>query len=140
MFRYVAEGSKKDIGNAAGLAKRLSLALTACLLSRHINQHVVGTMSGNRNHVDMYDMTYGAAGKQVGDLLMYGLPSDLLRTNLYSRGDINPRSVTIVPTAIKDIPFVSAFSSMLSNVKSLLVRWLMVQMPGHRSYTARCRT
>jgi hypothetical protein len=53
----------------------------------------------------------------MGDMLMYGLPSDLLRTNLYSRGDINPRSVTVIPTAIKDIPFVSGFSKMLGSVK-----------------------
>jgi hypothetical protein len=67
--------------------------------------------------VDLYDATYGVAGKQMGDLLMYGLPSDILRTNLYSRGDVNPRSVTVIPTAIKDIPFVSGFTKLLGSVK-----------------------
>lgn len=116
LFRYVAEGSKKDVAMLMGLQGTF-FGINGLPAFQYINQHVVGTMSGNRNHVDLYDTTYGAAGKQVGDLLMYGLPSDLLRTNLYSRGDINPRSVTIIPTAIKDIPFVSAFSSMLGNLK-----------------------
>lgn len=116
LFRYAAEGSKKDVAMLMGLQGTF-FGMNGLPAFQYINQHVVGTMSGNRNHVDLYDTTYGAAGKQVGDLLMYGLPSNIFSTNLYSRGDINPRSVTVIPTAIKDIPFVSAFSSMLSNMK-----------------------
>lgn len=74
-------------------------------------------LAENKNHVDTYDATYGVAGKQVGDLLMYGLPSNLLRTNLYSRGDINPRQLTIVPTQIKDIPFVNAYTNFMGQIK-----------------------
>jgi hypothetical protein len=116
LFRYSAEGSKKDVAMLMGLQGTF-FGLNGLPAFQFINQHVVGTLSGNKNHVDLYDATYGAAGKQMGDLLMYGLPSDLLRTNLYSRGDINPRSVTVVPTNIKDIPFVSGFSNMIGNFK-----------------------
>lgn len=116
LFRYSAEGSKKDVAMLMGLQGTF-FGLNGLPAFQFINQHVVGTLSGNKNHVDLYDATYGAAGKQMGDLLMYGLPSDLLRTNLYSRGDINPRSVTVIPTSIKDIPFVSGFSNMLGNFK-----------------------
>lgn len=116
LFRYVAEGSKKDVGMLLGLQGTF-FGINGLPAFQYINQHVVGTLSGNTNHTDLYDMTYGAAGKQMGDLLMYGLPSDLLRSNLYGRGDINPRSVTVIPTTIKDIPFVSAFSGLLGSVK-----------------------
>lgn len=117
LFRYSAEGSKKDMAMLLGLQGTF-FGLNGLPAFQFINQHVVGTLSGNKNHVDLYDATYGAAGKQMGDLLMYGLPSDLLRTNLYSRGDINPRQVTVIPTKIQDIPFVSGFSNMLGNIKN----------------------
>lgn len=116
LFRYVAEGSKKDTAMLLGLQGTF-FGLNGLPAFQFINQHVVGTLSGNKNHVDLYDATYGVAGKQMGDLIMYGLPSDLLRTNLYSRGDINPRSVTVIPTKIADIPFVSGFSKMLGSLK-----------------------
>ena len=118
LFRYTAEGSAKDTAMLLGLQGTF-FGLNGLPGFQFINQHIVGTASGNKNHVDLYDATYGAAGKQMGDLLMYGLPSDFLRTNLYSRGDINPRSVTIIPTAIKDIPFVSGFTNVLGNLKSM---------------------
>lgn len=118
LFRYSAEGGKKDVAMLMGLQGTF-FGLNGLPGFQYINTHVVGTASGNTNHRDIYDATYGAAGKQMGDLLMYGLPSDLLRTNLYSRGDINPRSLTIIPTSIKDIPFVSGFTNVLSNIKDM---------------------
>jgi hypothetical protein len=116
LFRYAAEGSKKDVAMLMGLQGTF-FGLNGLPAFQVINQHIVGTASGNKNHTDLYDATYGAAGKQMGDLLMYGLPSDLLRTNLYSRGDVNPRSLTIIPTQIKDIPFVSGFTKLIGSVK-----------------------
>jgi hypothetical protein len=58
----------------------------------------------------------------MGDLFVYGLPSDILRTNIYSRGDINPRQLTIIPTNPMDIPFVGAFGKMLGTVKDSVSR------------------
>jgi hypothetical protein len=116
LFRYSAEGSKKDVAMLLGLQGTF-FGLNGLPGFQFINTHVVGTASGNKNHVDLYDATYGAAGKQMGDLLMYGLPSDMLRTNLYSRGDINPRHLTIVPTTIADIPAVGGFVKVLGNIK-----------------------
>jgi hypothetical protein len=119
LFRYSAEGAKKDTAMLMGLQGTL-FGLNGLPGFQFINSHIVGTSSGNTNHVDLYDATYGAAGKQMGDLIMYGLPSDLLRTNLYSRGDINPRSLTVVPTAIKDVPFVSGFTNVLGGIKETM--------------------
>lgn len=119
LFRYSAEGTAKDTAMLLGLQGTF-FGLNGLPGFQFINQHIVGTASGNKNNVDLYDATYGAAGKQMGDLLMYGLPSDLLRTNLYSRGDINPRSLTVVPTQIKDIPAVSGFVNVLGNIKNTM--------------------
>lgn len=116
MFRYVGEGSKKDAAMLLGLQGTF-YGLQGLPAFQFINQHVVGTLSGNQKHVDLYDSTYGVAGKDVGNFLLYGFPSNLLHTNLYSRGDINPRHVTIIPTSLPDIPFIGAFGKFLSSVK-----------------------
>jgi hypothetical protein len=69
----------------------------------------------------LYTATYGIAGKVAGDWLMYGAASNMLihpdlKFNLYTRGDINPRHVTIVPTDPASIPFIQAFSKVIGNV------------------------
>jgi hypothetical protein len=115
MFRYVAEGTKKDAAMLLGLQGTF-YGLQGLPAFQFINQHVVGTMSGNQKHVDLYDSIYGVAGRDMGDLLVYGLPSNLLRTNLYSRGDINPRQVTVIPTNVADVPIVGAFTKFLTSV------------------------
>ena len=79
-------------------------------------------MSGNQQHRDAYSSTYDIAGQSVGNLLLYGLPSNLLRANLYSRGDINPRQATIIPTNPVDIPFVNATMKFYDNVAQSVQR------------------
>lgn len=121
MFRYVAEGSAKDAGMLLGLQGTF-FGLQGLPAFQAINQHVIGTLSGNVDHKDAYDGIYGIAGKNLGDLLTYGLPSKLLQTNLYARGDINPRSITILPTALNDVPVVGAFTKFASSMKDTLTR------------------
>jgi hypothetical protein len=119
MFRHVAEGSKKDAAMMLGLQGTM-YGMNGLPAFNFINTHVVGTMSGNPQHKDMYDATYGIAGKNIGDLLLYGLPSNLLQANLYTRGDINPRTVTVIPNNPADIPFVSAITRTYTNAKSMV--------------------
>ena len=116
MFRYAAEGKAKDLAMLGGLQGTF-FGINGLPGYQFINQHIVGQLSGNKNHTDLYDATYGVAGKQAGDLLMYGLPSDLLRTNIYSRADLNPRSLTLIPTALKDVPFVGGITKLLGSIK-----------------------
>jgi hypothetical protein len=115
LFRHVGEGTAKDTATLLGLQGTL-YGMNGLPAFNYINQHVVGTASGNPEHRDLYDATYGIAGKQAGDWLMYGLPSNLLQTNLYTRGDINPRHPTIVPTNFADIPIISATSRFIGNL------------------------
>ena len=115
MFRYVAEGTKKDAAMLLGLQSTF-YGLQGLPAFQFINQHVVGTLSGNTNHTDLYDATLGIAGKQAGEFLLYGFPSKMLQTNLYSRGDINPRQVTVIPTTPAEVPFIGAFGKFLGSM------------------------
>jgi hypothetical protein len=121
MFRYVAEGTKKDAAMLLGLQGTM-YGVQGLPAFQFINQHIVGTLSGNDKHIDLYDSIYGAAGKSMGDLITYGLPSNLLQANLYARGDINPRQLTVVPTTIPDIPFVGAFGKFLGSMKDTVTK------------------
>lgn len=116
MFRYVAEGSAKDAAMLLGLQGTF-YGIQGLPAFQFVNQHVVGTLSGNQKHVDLYDSVLGVAGKNLGELVLYGLPSNILQTNLYSRGDVNPRHVTIIPTSLPDVPFIGAFGKFLGSVK-----------------------
>ena len=116
LFRSVAEGGPKDAALMMGLQGSL-YGMNGLPAFQYINQHIIGTASGNPNHTDAYSTLYGAAGKTAGDWLMYGIPSNLLQTNIYSRGDINPRTLTVIPTNPADIVAVSAFGKFAANVK-----------------------
>ena len=115
LFRAVSEGSAKDAAMLMGLQGTL-YGLNGLPGFQYINQHIIGTASGNTEHKDLYSATYGALGKETGDWLMYGIPSNMLQTNLYTRGDINPRSVTVIPTNPSDVIAVSAFSKFAGNI------------------------
>jgi hypothetical protein len=121
LFRHVAEGGKKDAAMLLGLQGTM-YGMNGLPGFNYLNTHIVGTLSSNPQHKDLYSSTYGIAGKSVGDLLLYGLPSNMLRANLYSRGDINPRQVSIVPVNPVDIPFVNASMKFYDNVAQSIGR------------------
>jgi hypothetical protein len=75
-------------------------------------------------NTDLYDVVRSGAGKIGGDFLLYGMASNLpmlvhpdLKMNLYTRGDINPRQITLVPVDPAKIPIVQAYSRMFTNIK-----------------------
>lgn len=115
MLRYVAEGDKKDMAMLLGIQGTM-YGLQGMPGFKLINDHVVGTMSGNPQHRDIYDATRGIAGKTGGDWLLYGAASNLMQTNLYSRGDINPRTLTVVPTNLADVPFVGGMTKVFGSL------------------------
>lgn len=124
LLRYVGEGSAKDAMMLGGLQVSI-FGLNGLPAFQAINQHIIGTASGNTNHVDVYSSINNAVGKKVGDWLTYGIASNILldpnlKINLYSRGDINPRSVTVVPSQFKDIPVFSAYAKVFGAVKGML--------------------
>lgn len=123
LLRHVAEGSTKDAALALGLQTAV-YGMNGLPGFQQINAHLIGTASGNQNHRDLYDATYGAAGKDIGNWLMYGTASNAmgflhpdLKMNLYSRGDINPRQPTILPTSLSEVPIVGAFAKFATSLK-----------------------
>lgn len=119
LFRYVAEGSKKDIATLLGLQSTL-YGLQSLPAFQFLNTHIVGQLSGNQEHKDAYDAIYGATGRTAGNFLLYGIPSNILQANIYSRGDINPRQITILPTSLQEIPIVAGWGKFLGSMKETL--------------------
>lgn len=116
LFRYVSEGSKKDIGMLLGLQSTF-YGLQSLPAFQFMNTHIVGQLSGNKEHRDAYDAVYGATGRTAGDFLLYGIPSNILQANIYSRGDINPRQITVLPTSLQEIPLVAGWGKFFGSMK-----------------------
>lgn len=124
LLRYVGEGQKKDALTLLGLQSTI-YGMNGLPGFQAINQHIIGTASGNTSHTDAYNSVNNIAGKTAGDWLMYGAASNMLidpdlKINLYSRGDINPRQVTIVPTNIANVPAVAGYGRLFGSIKDSL--------------------
>lgn len=126
MLRYVGEGKAKDAMTLLALQGTIH-GMNGLPAFNAINTHIVGTASGNREHTDFYNSVYGIVGKSAGDWLMYGLASNALslidpnlKTNLYTRGDINPRHLTVIPTDPSQVPIIQATARAMANIKDTL--------------------
>lgn len=120
LLRHVGEGSSKDAMTLLALQGTIH-GLNGLPAFNAINTTIVGNASGNKEHRDTFDAVYGIAGKEAGDWLMYGVASNMflhpdLKVNLYTRGDINPRHVTIVPVDPASVPIVQATGKFFANI------------------------
>lgn len=122
LLRHVGEGHGKDAMTLIGLQGTIH-GMSGLPAFNAINTSIIGNASGNTEHKDAFDATYGIAGKEAGDWLMYGLASNALglidpslKVNLYTRGDINPRHVTIIPTDPASVPIVQATAKVMANL------------------------
>jgi hypothetical protein len=87
-----------------------------------INTHIVGNASNNPEHKDFYSQVPVLFDKKIGDFLLYGSVSNFLSTGLYSRGDINPRQISILPINPLDFPAISAGIRFAGNLVDMAVR------------------
>jgi hypothetical protein len=122
LLRHAGEGHAKDSMTLLALQGTIH-GMNGLPGFNALNTHLVGTASGNKEHRDAYDTVYGIAGKEAGDWIMYGAASNALgllhpdlKINLYTRGDINPRHVTIVPTNPSSVPIVQASGKFFKNL------------------------
>ena len=122
LLRHVGEGSGKDALTLLALQGTIH-GMNGLPAFTAINTHLIGNASGNTEHKDAYSALYGTVGKEAGDWLMYGLASNVsglidpdLKVNLYTRGDINPRHLTIIPVNPADIPFIQATGKVMGNL------------------------
>lgn len=114
LFKYVGDGQTKSAATLLGMQTAI-YGVQGIPAFNALNTHIIGTAAGNVEHRDLYTETYNVAGKELGDWLMYGLASNILGINMYSRGDLNPRQATVLPTTPKDIPFVSLSARFIGN-------------------------
>ncbi|WP_411706277.1 hypothetical protein [Edaphovirga cremea] len=121
MFRYIGEGNTKAVIMAGALQGSVYGASSLPGFNL-INSSLVGNAGGNPEHKDLYSATNTLFGKSGADWLMFGAPSNILRASLFTRGDTNPRTWSIVPNPTNpgDIPFISAFSKVFSSTKDSL--------------------
>ncbi|MNF48705.1 hypothetical protein D3C87_600960 [compost metagenome] len=121
MFRYVGEGRGKAVAIAAGLQGSIYGASSLPAFNL-INSSLIGGASGNTEHKDLYSATQVLFGQKGSDWIMFGAPSNVLRASLFTRGDTNPRTWSIVPNPTNpgDIPFISAFAKVFSSTSDAI--------------------
>jgi hypothetical protein len=112
LFRHIENKDLKTVATMGALQGTL-FGANGLPLFDAINTHIVGSASINEKHKDAYSYAVQAVGKDFGDWMMYGTASAFPLFSeqapaLYTRGDLNPRSVFVVPTSPLDVPAVSA--------------------------------
>jgi len=121
MFRYIGEGKVKIAAMAMGLQGTIYGAGSLPGFSA-INNTLIGNAYGNEGHRDLYDAANTVLGKAGAEWLMYGAPSNLLKASLFTRGDTNPRTWSIVPnpTNPSELPIFSAYAKAFGSMKDTL--------------------
>jgi hypothetical protein len=118
--RHIEDRNTRAIFTMAGLQGGL-YGLNGIPFFEAINTHLIGNASINDGHRDIYSTTTQLAGKEVGDWLMYGTASAFPYIGdkmpaLYSRGDLAPRHISIIPVSPMDIPAVSVSMKITKNI------------------------
>lgn len=128
LFRFAAEGDSPAM-KALAVSQFGLYGMQGLPAFNAIATHFVGNAKGNAEHTDPY--TYIA--KNMGgaaEWVLYGAGSNALglvnpdlKMNLYSRGDISPRQITVFPTRLEDTVLytstVGAIGNMLSTVGNI---------------------
>lgn len=118
LTRYVANGEGKTLGLLGGLQTSL-FGLQGMPGFNFINQHLVGTAAGNPDNNDLYSgvtSVLGGGKGTLGDYLLYGVTSNILDANLYNRGDISPRNLTVLPLNPLDFPAIKGGIAIAGNL------------------------
>ena len=123
LFRHIEDRNLKTIGVMAGMQTSI-FGLNGLPLFEAINTQLIGQANINQGHHDAYSFAVQAAGKEAGDWLMYGSASAFpffsdKMPALYSRGDLNPRHVTVIPTTPMQVPVVEASTRVVGNLANM---------------------
>jgi len=123
LLRHVENKDARAVATMFGMQSGL-FGLNGTPLFDAINTHVIGTAAVNQGHYDAYSIAPGLLGKEVGDWLMYGTVSAMPGFGdkwpaLYSRGDINPRHMTILPLTPTAVPAIDASIRVVSNIMDI---------------------
>ena len=115
VFRSVENGDTKSLAILFGLQNTL-YGLNGMPLFNAINTHIIGNAPGNPQHTDVSTAVPRMVGKDLGDFLMYGGASWATGAALYSRGDINPRQITVLPIDPRDWPAISGVTKLVGDI------------------------
>lgn len=120
MFKHVADRNTRQLLVMGGLQTSL-FGMNGVPLFEAINTHLIGNANINEGHHDAYSAATQLAGKELGDWMMYGTLSAFpafseKSPSLYTRGDLNPRHITIIPTSPTQIPAFEASVRVVSTV------------------------
>lgn len=123
MFRHIENRDKRTLAVLAGMQTSL-YGLHGLPFFDAINTQIIGNAAINEGHSDLYAAAVKAFGKDMGDWLMYGTASAMPLFGdkgpaLWSRGDMNPRNMTILPTNPADLPAVQAAGKVIGAVATL---------------------
>lgn len=112
LFRHIEDKNGKTLAVAAALQSSI-FGLNGLPMFDAINTHLIGNANINEGHRDIYSSLSSAVPKELADWAMYGTVSAFplfgdKAPALFTRGDLNPRHLTIVPTSFADVPIVEA--------------------------------
>lgn len=134
-FRHIANGDAKTVAIFAGLQSSL-YGMQGLPAFNFLNTQLIGNAAGNLEHKDLYTGVRSVVGKDIGDFILHGLASNAFtipvgiyneltgskvqapNLALYSRGDINPRHITVIPNPLhpEELPAVSATIKVVANI------------------------
>lgn len=120
LLRHVENKDKRAVATLFGMQAGL-FGLNGTPMFDAINTHIIGNAAINDGHYDAYSIAPQLVGKEVGDWLMYGTVSAFPGFGdswpaLYTRGDINPRHMTILPLNPVDVPAIDAARRVVGNL------------------------
>ncbi len=120
LLRHVEAGDKKAVATLFGMQSGL-FGLNGTPMFDAINTHIIGNASVNQGHYDAYSIAPQLLGKEIGDWLLYGTASAMPGFGdkwpaLYTRGDINPRHMTILPLTPMQVPAIDASIRVVNNL------------------------
>lgn len=116
-----------ESGNKAGISRMVGLQAgifgMQSLPGFQLLNNIIGERSQENN--DFYNSTVGLLGDEVGNSVLYGLASSATipvfgdGIDLYSRGDLTPRTPILIPTSIADVPAISITNKFAQSVLGL---------------------
>jgi hypothetical protein len=123
LHRHIEGRDAKTLATFAGLQSTV-FGFNGLPFFDAVNTHLIGSqVSGNTYHGDAYSVL-PAFNKELGDWMLYGTASAFplfsgTAPALYSRGDINPRHLTVIPVLPTDVPAVQASIKLVSTIAEM---------------------
>jgi len=123
LHRHMEAGDKKTLLMFGGLQGSI-FGLNGLPFFDAVNTHLIGSMVvGNSEHNDLYN-TLPSFNKELGDWMLYGTASAFplfggSSPALYTRGDMNPRHITMIPVNPLDVPAVSASIKLIDTISGM---------------------